>query len=101
MAETNILRLFETSQKLRVKEARDIPGREVNFVDVSNTYQDGWKNYQEIRKTTFTSDALEYYTAERKQLVIPESWVPVEEGITLNRWGPGNGYYRPGSPPGS
>ena len=100
MAETNLLTLYETSDKLRVKEARDIPGREVNFVDVTNTHHVGWKNYQELRKTFYTEAALSYYDEARSNIVIPESWSPAAEGINLNRWGPGNGYYNPGQPQG-
>ena len=100
MAETNILTLYQNSNKIRVKQARDIPGLAVNFIDTQNRYQDQFGTFQELRKTTYTEEALNFYDDLRKKVVIPESFQPAESGINLNRWGPGAGYYNPGSPQG-
>lgn len=100
MADTNILSLYMNSSKLHVKDARTIPGQAVNFVDTDNKFQVGWSNNQELKKTTFTDLAMAYYDTARRNIVIPESFRPSEEGINLTRWGPGKGYYNPGTPQG-
>lgn len=101
MAETNILTLYETSNKPRVKEAREIPGQEVNYFDQNSKFQEQFQAFQELRKTTYTEAAYDYYEEMRLKMVIPESWKPAEQGINLNRWGPGGGYYNPGTPMGA
>ena len=98
MAETNILNLYLSSGKIRVKQARDIPGLAVNFIDVQNKYQVQFQTKPELRKTTYTDAAINFYDDLRKKVVIPESFKPADTGINLNRWGPGAGYYNPGSP---
>lgn len=94
---SSILSRYQESDKLRVKEARDIPGKEVNYIDIPNTYQNQFKTFQELRKTTYTDLSLNYYDDMRLRIVIPPSFRPAEEGINLNRWGPNDGYYNPGS----
>lgn len=95
---SNILDLYQKSAKNRVKEARSIPDQAVNFIDRDNTFQEGWTNNQSLRKTTFTDSAMQHYDEERKQMVTPESFQPVEDGVPLNRYAPGQGYYNPGAP---
>ena len=98
---SQLVDLFNNSNKPRVTQARQIPGLAVNFIDQTNTFQDEFKN--ELKPgdpTTYTSRALKYYNEELKNMVIPESFVRSEPDIPLNRYNPDQGYYAPGSPQG-
>lgn len=100
MAETTLLSLYLSSPKLHVAEARNIPDLAVNFIDTPNKFQVGWSNFQQFKKTTYTDLAYKYYEELRLNMVTPESFSPADTGINLNRWGPGHGYYNPGTPQG-
>lgn len=96
---SDLLKRYEESQKLRVKEARAIPGQKVNFVDIQNIFQDQFKTFQ--RKgdpTSYTNRALQYFDEEQKQLTPPDGFVRLENDIPLNRWNENNKYYNPGQP---
>lgn len=96
---SNLLKRYEESTKLRVKDARAIPGQKVNFIDIQNIYQDQFKTFQRKGEpTTFTEKALEYYDEELGQMVLPEGFMRLENDIPLNRWNDKNKYYNPGQP---
>ena len=96
---SDLVRIYEASQKPRPVQAKQIPDQEVNFVDMENVYHDGWKNFQPLKETKYTPFGLAYYGQKRLNMVTPESYQPIEEGIGLHRWQPGAGYYVPGQGP--
>lgn len=93
---SDILSRYETSNKTRVVQARMIPGQEVNFTDTQNVFQKQFDNFPQLRKTTYTESAIDHYTDELEQIVVPESFTPTEPGINLNRWNSDTKYYIPG-----
>jgi hypothetical protein len=97
---SQLVDIYTRSTKLRPMQAKQIPGLAVNFVDRENKFQNGWTNNQ--RKgdpTSWSIQALNYYDTELKEMVIPESFVPAEQGIPLNQWNPKRRYYTPGQGP--
>jgi capsid protein len=96
----NLEQIYLRSQKPRPTEAKQIPELAVNFVDRENTFHVGWGNFQELKVTAYTPRALDYYEEKLLNMVVPESWNPIENGIQLNRWRRSEGYYRPGEAPG-
>lgn len=98
---SQLVDLYNRSQKLRPVQARTIPGQAVNFFDRQTEFQEGWTNNQKKGDpTSWTSKALEYYDEELAQMVVPESFIRHEQGIPLNRWNPRTRYYVPGRAPG-
>ncbi len=93
---SDILNLYNSSGKIRVVQARTIPGNKVNYFDVNSEFQSQFETFQPQKQSSFTERAMDYYTNERENIVIPESFVPTETGINLHRWVPGDGYYTPG-----
>jgi hypothetical protein len=96
----DLVDIYLRSQKPRPVEAKQIPDREVNFIDVPNDFQVGFNTYQQLKDTRYTPRGLQFYGEERAGMVIPESFNPIEEFIQLHRYQPGEGYYVPGSAPG-
>jgi hypothetical protein len=98
---SDILKRYETSDSPRVKEARAIPGNEVNFFDRENKIQKEFDNFaverDKTRTTTFTTDALNSFDKRVQNFTIPQSFTPVAPDVPLNRWTPNNKYYNPGS----
>lgn len=97
---SDLVEIYNRSQKPRPVQAKQIPDQAVNFVDIENTFHVGWGNFQELKQTAYTDRSLTYYGEKRDRMVPPESWNPIEDGIQLSRWRPGEGYYRPGAAPG-
>lgn len=96
---SDLLNRYLESKKPRVTEARQIPGLAVNFVDQQNTFQNGFVTFEKPGDPTqFTERSLEYFSEERNNIALPESFVPLEPDIPINRWGPKNKYYTPGKP---
>jgi hypothetical protein len=93
---SDILNLYETSGKLRLVQARQIPEQQVNFFDVNSQFQTQFEAFQKLRTTSYTDTALAYYDSARKNMVIPASYKPIEAGINLNRWAPEKKYYEAG-----
>lgn len=93
---SDILNLYNNSGKIRVVQSRAIPGNKVNYFDVNSDFQSQFETFQQLKHSSYTSRAMDYYTTERENIVIPESFVPTETGINLHRWVPGDGYYTPG-----
>lgn len=98
---SQLLDLYQKSQKLRPTQAREIPNREVNAIDQQNEFAVGWKNGQKNGDPTlFTKKSLEYYDQELKDMIIPTSFVRHDQDIPLNQWNPKTKYYVPGRSPG-
>lgn len=95
---SDILDLYNNSNAQRVKDARSIPGPADHFFDLQSKIQPGFVVNQPPKKTEFTDDAIHFYDTERKDMVTPESFQPIESGIPLNRYSPDSGYYKPGAP---
>lgn len=93
----DLVDIYERSQKPRPVDAKQIPDQAVNFVDQTNTFHEGWNNFQQIRATRYTERSLTFYNEVRASMVVPESFVPIEAQINLNRYAPGAGYYVPGT----
>lgn len=93
---TDLKSLYMDSSKARVKEARQIPGLAVNFFDRNSTYQTDFTTFQKLYITEYTNNALNYFDKVSLNFTIPTSFVPVEQGISLNRWNSKNKYYHPG-----
>lgn len=98
---SQLVDIYNRSQKLRPVEAKQIPTQETDFFDRQHNYQDGWTNFQKKGDpTSWTENALQYYDEELNSMVVPESFVRHESGIPLNQWNPRTKYYQPGNPPG-
>jgi hypothetical protein len=87
---------YNNSDSQRVKDARNIPGNEVNYFDRNSEFQKQFDNFPEFKKTTFTDKALNTFDDKLQNYSVPESFTPLEPGITLNRWNPKKKYYNPG-----
>ena len=93
---SELLRIYNTTNKLRPSDARVIPGQKVNYFDRENAFSVNFETFREPKVTSFTDRSLNYYDEEYGTMVLPQSWRPVEEGITLNRWLPNKPFYVPG-----
>lgn len=98
---SQLVDLYNRSQKLRPVQAKQIPGLEVDYFDRQHDFQEGWTNFQKKGDpTSWKEHALKYYSDELSTMVIPESFVRHEQGIPLNQWNPEQKYYVPGRTPG-
>lgn len=94
---SDLLNLYLKTTKARVKEARSIPALATDFFDTTDQFQDGFSTFEKKGDLThFTLNALDQYNTERKEIVIPDSFVPIEEGVDLSRWTPVHPYYTTG-----
>ena len=93
---SELIRIYETTNRLRPAEARVIPGQEVNFFDRDSQFSANFKTFAQLKETRFTERALQYYNEEFASMVLPSSWRPIWEGIPLNRWTPDAPFYTPG-----
>lgn len=97
---SDLVELYNTSQKPRVVDARTIPQAVVNFVDQINAWQNEYAtNRKPGDSSAFTEKAVEYYDEELKTMVIPPSFVPqgdATQPIPLNRYSPNTPFYNPG-----
>lgn len=88
---------FQQSKLPRPALSQQIPGLAVNFIDVLDTFQKGFvTGEQQGQETEFTDKAQAYYTDEIKMIVVPQSFVPLEQGVGLHRYTPSTPYYQPG-----
>jgi hypothetical protein len=95
---SDMLTRYNESKAPRVAEAKKIPDLAVDFVDTQDVFQKGWTNDQKRGDpTTFTTTALGYYDVEVKNILIPDGFQPIEQGVPLNRYGPKNKYSVPGA----
>ena len=93
---SNIIEIYKTFEKLRVKQAREIPGRETDFFDREHTYADGFTTGRtKGSPTQFTPRGLDHYNEEKSNLTPPESFDATKP---LHRYTPENSYYKPGDP---
>ena len=96
---SDLVDIYNRSTKPRPTEAKQIPGREVNFIDRDNTWQKGWTNFQKKGGgTSWTDAALNYFDYLATHITIPESFNRIESEIPLNRWNSKSQYYKPGQP---
>lgn len=94
---SELLKRFEETNKPRPAEARNIPALVTDMFDTTLQYAKGFSTFKKKGEPTeFTKTAIEYYNTEHKEIVIPENFVPTEQGITLSRWTPDNQYYTTG-----
>jgi hypothetical protein len=94
---SDLLKRFEESVKNQIIEVRKIPQLVVNFFDRDSKYQEGFTTFDTPgMPTKFTDTALDQYNAERKQVVLPSNYTPLEPDIPLNRWSPEKKYNSPG-----
>lgn len=99
---SDMVKRYNESNKPRPKEARQIPGLEVNFVDRQNQFQTEYKTFRKHGDpTAWTAGALDWYKNELNTIMIPDGFVPSEQGVTLNRWTVEKKYYNPGQPSGT
>lgn len=90
---------FNKAQTPIVSQAKKIPTLAVDFFDQTNQIQHGFKTFEtQNEPSEFTPKALDQYSTEVRDIVIPDGFVPSENGVNLNRWGPSNKYYSPGAP---
>ena len=93
----DMLARFQASTAPRPAEAKKIPNLAVNFVDVTNQFQDGFTLNEQVNDPTkFTDKAMGYFATETKNISYPDGFNPVELGATPNQWGPTNKYVTPG-----
>jgi hypothetical protein len=100
MADTiDMLTRYEQSQKPRPAEAKLIPGEATDFFDLNDQFQAGGFKIGEKPNdpTQFTDNALNYYTYEVNNIVLPDRFSPTEQGINLNRWTINKPYNVPGA----
>jgi len=99
MAAIDMVTRYNQSDKPRVVQSHQIPGLAVKYFDVNGKFMaGGFKEFEtQNEPSQFTPNALNYYDTELKQMVTPQSFVPLENGITLNRWTPDNKYNVPGA----
>jgi hypothetical protein len=89
---------YKSSDRARVKEARNIPGPSVNFFDQNNEFQEEFViNEKPGDPTKFTDKAQKYFDNEVKTVSLPTNFQPTEQGVTLHRYTPEKGYYDPGA----
>jgi len=90
----DMLTRYLNSNAPTVVQARQIPGLAVHFFDLNSTYETGGFKLNETvgEPTQFTAAALDEYDTEQKNKLIPQSFVPIEAGVPLNRWTSGNPY---------
>jgi hypothetical protein len=93
---SEILDLYLNSSKPHVVEARQIPQLATDFFDITHKYQDGFVPFEKDGSTEFTDAAFAQYDEERKHMLIPDGFVPTEQGIDLSRWTPADPYYKTG-----
>jgi len=88
---------YETSQKQRVTEAREIPGQETDFFDRQGTVSDGFVTGKEKGDPTdFREDVItQEYEKKVSELSPPESFDPQQP---LHRYNPKNRYGEDGRP---
>lgn len=95
---TDMLTRYNESNKPRPSQAKQIPTLAVNFFDTTNQFQDGFTTFEKPNDPTkFTAKAMDYFTNEVATMVIPPTFVPLEQGVTLNRWSSKNKYTVPGA----
>lgn len=94
---SDLLKLYEKTNKLRPTQSKQIPELAVNMFDVTGQYQEGFTTFEKAGDpTNFTDKALKHYDTERSQIVIPTNFVPTEQGISLSRWNPDSPYFTTG-----
>src|SRR5665213_3352525 len=82
--------LFNKSTSANIIQARQIPALQVDFFDLTNQFQAGGFQLNEVQNepTQFTTLAQQYYNYEVQNMTIPTSFIQVSQGINLNRWTP-------------
>lgn len=98
MAEKDILALYNESQNRVVQEAKEIPLRAANAVDIFNVWSDNFTlGVRSGDLSNFTTRALNYYDEELSNLTPPIDFSPIAPDIQLNRWRQGHKYGAPGN----
>jgi hypothetical protein len=96
-----MVKRYNESSKPRPAAARTIPDLATNVIDVNSEFQTQFKPFtKKGDPTTYTAKALAYYNDEKANIVVNEGFQPIEPGVQLSRYAPGQGYYRPGQPNG-
>jgi hypothetical protein len=94
---SELLKRYEDSNKPRPSQAKQIPNLAVNMFDTTDKFQKGFVTFEKRGDPTkFTTVALDYFNTEYKEIIVPDNFVPTDEGITLSRWNPNNKYYNTG-----
>lgn len=94
---SDMLKRFEESKAPRPSAAKQIPNVGVNFFDQTNEWSENFTPGEKPGDPTkFTEKALNNFEAEKKNIVTNASFLPVEPGVKLHRWGPDKKYYNPG-----
>lgn len=91
---SNLVDLYENSDKQRPAEARQIPGRETDMWDREHEFAEGFKTGRSKESPTdYTEKGLNQYSDEKSELVPPESF---NSALPLHRYTPENTFYKPG-----
>lgn len=91
-----LIDIYNASKAPNVVTAKTIPGPADDYFE--NTYATGFTiNEQQGGPTQFTTLAQQYYNYELTNIVIPASFVQLDQTIPLNEWNPDKGYYTPGA----
>jgi len=91
---SNLVDLYENSDKQRPAESRQIPGRETDMWDREHEFSDGFEvGKKKASPTSFKTKALESYDTEKAELTPPESF---DTSKPLHRYTPENKFYNPG-----
>lgn len=94
---SDLLKRYEETNKPRPAQARQIPELATDYFDRTGKFSEGFTTFERKGEpTNFKESALKHYNTERKEIVIPENFVPTEQGINLSRWSPENPYYHTG-----
>lgn len=90
---------YNASDKPRPAQAKQIPDLATNFFDQQSQFAEGFTTFEKKGEpTNFTERALKYYNEERRDIIIPDGYQPIEPGVPLNRWTPEKKYHVPGAP---
>jgi len=93
---SQLVDLYEKSDKPRVAEARQIPHKETDMFDREHEFANGFKTgKQQLSPSDYTEKGLDQYSEEKSELTPPPSFNSSEP---LHRYTPENSFYNPGAP---
>lgn len=83
---SQLVDLYENSDKLRPAESRQIPDKETDYFDRERKFAEGFKaGKKKLSPTDFTAKGLDQYNEEKDDLVPPESF---NQSLPLHRYTP-------------
>jgi len=93
---SQLVDLYEKSDKQRPAESRQIPGKETDYFDREKEFAEGFKaGKKKMSPTDYTDKGLDQYNEEKNDLVPPESF---DSALPLHRYTPETPFHNPGAP---